>query len=132
MSEIDLKLLIAAAADRPLSRDEAEQAFGIIMDGDATPRAVGYGVVRAQREWTLVAAKVLRAAPSLGWARLTSPLRALWRCQHPTPLPLATVAERPPMGEGGRGPCWSHGPTAPLGRWIECANGLFAKRLTKW
>ena len=41
MSELDLKPLIAAAADRALSRAEAETAFGIIMDGQATPSQIG-------------------------------------------------------------------------------------------
>lgn len=36
-----IKTLIAAAADRPLSRAEAEQAFGILFAGDATPAQVG-------------------------------------------------------------------------------------------
>lgn len=36
-----LKPLIEAAVDGPLSRDQAEAAFGVIMDGDATPSQVG-------------------------------------------------------------------------------------------
>ncbi|MBC7155911.1 MAG: anthranilate phosphoribosyltransferase [Rhodobacteraceae bacterium] len=36
-----LKPLIAAAVDRPLSRDEAERAFGILFAGDATPAQMG-------------------------------------------------------------------------------------------
>lgn len=36
-----LKPLIAAAIDAPLSREQAEQAFRIIMDGDATPAQTG-------------------------------------------------------------------------------------------
>lgn len=41
MSTTDLKPFIATAVDRPLTRDEAEAAFGIIMDGDATPSQIG-------------------------------------------------------------------------------------------
>ena len=37
----DLKPLIAAAVDRPLTRDEAEAAFGILFDGEATPSQIG-------------------------------------------------------------------------------------------
>ncbi|PZX17610.1 anthranilate phosphoribosyltransferase [Palleronia aestuarii] len=37
----DLKPLIAAAIDRPLTRDEAERAFGILFDGEATPSQIG-------------------------------------------------------------------------------------------
>ena len=40
MSEA-LKPLIAAAAERPLSSEEAERAFGILFEGDATPSQVG-------------------------------------------------------------------------------------------
>ena len=36
-----LKPLIAAAVDGALSRTQAEQAFNIIMDGDATPAQIG-------------------------------------------------------------------------------------------
>ena len=36
-----LKALIAAAVDRPLSRDEAETAFAILFDGEATPSQIG-------------------------------------------------------------------------------------------
>lgn len=36
-----LKPLIAAAVDRPLSRTEAEEAFGILFDGEATPSQIG-------------------------------------------------------------------------------------------
>lgn len=36
-----LKPLIAAAATRPLTRAEAETAFGIIMEGQATPAQIG-------------------------------------------------------------------------------------------
>jgi anthranilate phosphoribosyltransferase len=43
-----LKPLIGAAADRPLTRAEAEQAFGILFDGDATPSQIG-GLLMALR-----------------------------------------------------------------------------------
>ena len=36
-----LKPLIAAAVDRPLTRAEAEAAFGILFDGEATPSQIG-------------------------------------------------------------------------------------------
>ncbi|GGB02846.1 anthranilate phosphoribosyltransferase [Allosediminivita pacifica] len=44
----DIKPLIAAAADRPLTRDEAEVAFGILFDGEATPAQIG-GLLMALR-----------------------------------------------------------------------------------
>lgn len=37
----DLRPLIAAAVDRPLTRAEAETAFGILFDGEATPSQIG-------------------------------------------------------------------------------------------
>ena len=37
----DLKPLIAAAVDRPLTRVEAEAAFAILFDGEATPSQIG-------------------------------------------------------------------------------------------
>jgi anthranilate phosphoribosyltransferase len=40
MSEA-LRPLIAAAAERPLTAEEAERAFGILFEGDATPAQVG-------------------------------------------------------------------------------------------
>ncbi len=43
-----LKPLIAAAADRALTRAEAEQAFTILFDGDATPSQIG-GLLMALR-----------------------------------------------------------------------------------
>jgi anthranilate phosphoribosyltransferase len=43
-----LKPLIAAAADRPLTRPEAETAFGILFDGEATPSQIG-GLLMALR-----------------------------------------------------------------------------------
>ncbi len=43
-----LKPLIAAAADRPLTRDEAERAFDILFRGDATPAQMG-GLLMALR-----------------------------------------------------------------------------------
>ena len=36
-----LKPLIAAAADRPLTRDEAEAAFTVLFEGEATPAQMG-------------------------------------------------------------------------------------------
>jgi anthranilate phosphoribosyltransferase len=43
-----LKPLIGAAADRPLTRAEAEAAFGILFDGEATPSQIG-GLLMALR-----------------------------------------------------------------------------------
>ena len=43
-----LKPLIAAAAEGPLTRAQAEQAFGILFDGDATPSQMG-GLLMALR-----------------------------------------------------------------------------------
>ena len=43
-----LKPLIAAACERPLSRAEAEAAFGILFDGEATPSQIG-GLLMALR-----------------------------------------------------------------------------------
>lgn len=43
-----LKPLIAAAADRPLTRAEAEAAFDILFEGDATPSQMG-GLLMALR-----------------------------------------------------------------------------------
>jgi len=43
-----LKPLIGAAADRPLTRAEAEQAFTILFDGEATPSQIG-GLLMALR-----------------------------------------------------------------------------------
>ncbi|MFQ5621918.1 MAG: anthranilate phosphoribosyltransferase [Paracoccaceae bacterium] len=40
MSDL-LRPLIGVAAERPLTREEAETAFGTIMDGDATPSQLG-------------------------------------------------------------------------------------------
>ena len=41
MSAEDFRHYVALAADGPLSRDAAEAAFGIIMEGEATPSQVG-------------------------------------------------------------------------------------------
>ncbi len=41
MSAADIKPLIGAAADRPLTRAEAEAAFTILFEGEATPAQVG-------------------------------------------------------------------------------------------
>lgn len=43
-----LKPLIGAAADRPLTRTEAELAFGILFNGEATPSQIG-GLLMALR-----------------------------------------------------------------------------------
>ncbi len=43
-----LKPLIGASADRSLTRDEAEQAFSILFDGEATPSQIG-GLLMAMR-----------------------------------------------------------------------------------
>ncbi len=61
-----LKPLIAAAADRSLTRTEAEEAFGILFDGEATPSQIG-GLLMALRtrgetvEEYAAAAAVMRA-----------------------------------------------------------------------
>ncbi len=47
MSDL-LKPLIGAAADRPLTRDEAEQAFTVLFEGDATPAQIA-GLLMALR-----------------------------------------------------------------------------------
>ena len=47
MSEA-LKPLIAAACERPLSRDEAEAAFDLLFEGEATPSQIG-GLLMAMR-----------------------------------------------------------------------------------
>jgi anthranilate phosphoribosyltransferase len=44
----DLRPLIGTAADRPLTRDEAETAFGILFAGKATPAQIG-GLLMALR-----------------------------------------------------------------------------------
>ena len=36
-----LRALIGRAAEGPLSREEAERAFAVIMEGDATPAQIG-------------------------------------------------------------------------------------------
>lgn len=61
-----LKLLIGTAADRPLTRAEAETAFQILFDGEATPSQIG-GLLMALRtrgetvEEYAAAAAVMRA-----------------------------------------------------------------------
>lgn len=61
-----LKPLIGAAADRPLTREEAESAFGILFEGEATPSQIG-GLLMALRtrgetvEEYAAAAAVMRA-----------------------------------------------------------------------
>lgn len=44
----DIKPLIGAAADRPLTRPEAEAAFNILFEGEATPSQIG-GLLMALR-----------------------------------------------------------------------------------
>ncbi len=44
----DIKFLIGAAADRPLTRTEAEAAFSILFEGEATPSQMG-GLLMALR-----------------------------------------------------------------------------------
>lgn len=62
----DLKPLLGLAADRPLTRAEAETAFRVIMEGDATPSQIG-GLLMALRtrgetvEEYAAAAAVMRA-----------------------------------------------------------------------
>ena len=43
-----LRALIGRAADGPLSREEAERAFTVMMEGDATPAQIG-GLLMALR-----------------------------------------------------------------------------------
>ncbi|MEP0248911.1 MAG: anthranilate phosphoribosyltransferase, partial [Roseobacter sp.] len=43
-----LKPLIGAAADGPLTRAQAEEAFGILFNGEATPSQIG-GLLMALR-----------------------------------------------------------------------------------
>ncbi|MCB2128068.1 MAG: anthranilate phosphoribosyltransferase [Rhodobacteraceae bacterium] len=62
----DIRALIGIAADRPLTRDEAETAFGALFEGDATPSQMG-GLLMALRtrgetvEEIAAAARVMRA-----------------------------------------------------------------------
>ena len=62
----DLRPLIGLAADRPLTRDEAERAFEALFDGAATPSQMG-GLLMALRtrgetvEEIAAAARVMRA-----------------------------------------------------------------------
>jgi anthranilate phosphoribosyltransferase len=62
----DIRALIGIAADRPLTRDEAETAFAALFDGDATPSQMG-GLLMALRtrgetvEEIAAAARVMRA-----------------------------------------------------------------------
>ncbi len=52
-------VMMANARENPKRRPPAEQGHPVrviaVTEVEATPRAVGYGVVRAQREWQLVA-----------------------------------------------------------------------------
>ncbi len=62
----DIKALIGQAADRPLTRSEAEAAFSILFEGEATPAQIG-GLLMALRtrgetvEEFAAAAAVMRA-----------------------------------------------------------------------
>jgi anthranilate phosphoribosyltransferase len=62
----DLRPLIGIAAERPLTRDEAERAFGILFEGAATPSQMG-GLLMALRvrgetvDEIAAAARVMRA-----------------------------------------------------------------------
>lgn len=77
MSEA-LRPLIAAAAERPLTAEEAERAFGILFEGDATPAQVG-GFLMTLRvrgetvEEIAAAASAMRARCH----RVTAPLGAI-------------------------------------------------------
>ena len=76
-----LKPLISAAADRPLTREEAETAFAILFEGEATPSRIG-GLLMALRtrgetvDEYAAAAAVMRAkcnvvhAPEGRWTSL--------------------------------------------------------------
>ncbi|MFV2001385.1 MAG: anthranilate phosphoribosyltransferase [Paracoccaceae bacterium] len=62
----DLKPMIAAAADRPLSRGEAEAAFTILFEGNATPSQIGGFLMALRTRGETVAeyaaaARVMRA-----------------------------------------------------------------------
>ena len=66
----DLRPLIGLAADRPLTRDEAERAFEALFDGAATPSQMG-GLLMALRtrgetveEYAAVAVFLLSAQAS--------------------------------------------------------------------
>ncbi|MCA0871282.1 anthranilate phosphoribosyltransferase [Seohaeicola saemankumensis] len=68
-----LKPLIGAAADRPLTRAEAEDAFAILFEGEATPSQIG-GLLMALRtrgetvDEYAAAAAVMRAKCHAVWA----------------------------------------------------------------
>ena len=78
MSEHDFRTLIGKAADGPLTRSEAEAAFGVIMEGEATPSQIG-GFLMALRtrgevvEEYAAAAAVMRAKCN----RVTAPEGAM-------------------------------------------------------
>ncbi len=62
----DIKALIAAAVDRPLTRAEAEAAFAILFDGEATPSQIGGFLMTLRTRGETVeeyaaAARVMRA-----------------------------------------------------------------------
>ena len=66
MNAMDIRPLIGTAADRPLTRDEAEAAFAALFDGAATPSQMG-GLLMALRtrgetvEEIAAAARVMRS-----------------------------------------------------------------------
>ena len=73
-----LKPLIGAAADRPLTRQEAETAFTILFEGEATPAQIGGLLIALRTRGETVqeyaaAAAVMRAkcnkvnAPQARW-----------------------------------------------------------------
>nr|WP_319948748.1 anthranilate phosphoribosyltransferase [uncultured Shimia sp.] len=82
-----LKPLIGAAADRPLSRSEAEQAFQILFDGAATPSQIG-GLLMALRT---------RGETVDEYAAAAAVMRA---CCHPVRAPKGAMDI---VGTGGDG-----------------------------
>jgi len=52
MSSDDFKRFIGLAAEGPLSREIAQDAFGIIMDGAATPSQIGGFLMALRRGQT--------------------------------------------------------------------------------
>jgi anthranilate phosphoribosyltransferase len=83
----DIKPLIGAAADRALSREEAERAFTILFEGEATPAQVG-GFLMALRT---------RGETVDEYAAAAHVMRA--KCNAVTPLPGAMDI----VGTGGDG-----------------------------
>ena len=66
MSE-KLKPLIGAAADRPLSRQEAETAFDILFEGEATPSQIGGLLMALRTRGETVEEYAAAAAVMRGW-----------------------------------------------------------------